>query len=451
MGVRSQTWTKPTSESSFTPTRIRFLQRRCACGGTPGPDGECAECREKRLQRRFTGLVGPVTAPAVVHEVLRSPGQSLDPATRTFMEPRFDHDFSQVRVHRDAKATESARAVNALAYTVGRDVVFGAGQYAPRTRAGQRLLAHELTHVMQQANSSTPQQYSTFPNSDHLEQEASASAEGILTNSLLPPLSSSITMVQRQVAGRDAGVDAGSLDAGVTRTADAGEASTTEYVVVKGDTLGKIARQFGTTTEALMRLNGLKATTIQIGQRLRVPASAGCGVVVPTDADTQLLAGVIFAEASPTASDQAEREAIGWSFVNSVQHTKQLCAGIICPTLKPRQRKDQCTRDRRDLGETLPEAVRIGSLAVGGSRWNMVMSGNTMLPAATLCGLVSSERTALTRAITAAQAVNGGTATAPSYLRFNRAKDSPPSPRMELAGNHEGHTFYRFKPDRTCG
>ena len=89
-------------------------------------------------------------APPIVHEVLRSPGQPLDAATRAFMEPRFGHDFSTVRVHTDAKAAASAHAVRALAYTVGRDVVFGVGQYQPDTAMGQHLLTHELTHVMQQ-------------------------------------------------------------------------------------------------------------------------------------------------------------------------------------------------------------------------------------------------------------------------------------------------------------
>ncbi len=68
------------------------------------------------------------------------------------MEPRFGHDFSRVRVHTGSKAVTSATTVNALAYTVGRDVVFGAGQYAPNTSDGKRLLAHELTHVVQQDN-----------------------------------------------------------------------------------------------------------------------------------------------------------------------------------------------------------------------------------------------------------------------------------------------------------
>lgn len=88
--------------------------------------------------------------PMIVQEVLNSSGQPLDPAARDFMEPRFGHAFSNVRVHTDAKAAESARAVNASAYTVGRDVVFGAGQYVPGTTKGYRLLAHELAHVEQQ-------------------------------------------------------------------------------------------------------------------------------------------------------------------------------------------------------------------------------------------------------------------------------------------------------------
>lgn len=89
-----------------------------------------------------------------MHDVLRSPGQPLDAATRAFFEPRFGYDLSQVRVHADAKAAGSARAVRALAYTVGRDVVFGSGQFSPGTAAGQKLLAHELAHAVQQSSTS---------------------------------------------------------------------------------------------------------------------------------------------------------------------------------------------------------------------------------------------------------------------------------------------------------
>src|SRR5262245_5476667 len=87
---------------------------------------------------------------SIVQDVLSSPGQPLDAATRAFFEPRFGHHFGQVRVHADAKSAESAHALNALAYTVGRDVVFGMGQYKPTTQYGRQPLAHELTHVVQQ-------------------------------------------------------------------------------------------------------------------------------------------------------------------------------------------------------------------------------------------------------------------------------------------------------------
>ena len=90
-------------------------------------------------------------APASVDRVLASPGRPLEPALRQDMEQRFGHDFSRVRVHSDAAAEQSARDVNANAYTVGHNVVFGAGRFAPGTHEGRRLIAHELTHVVQQS------------------------------------------------------------------------------------------------------------------------------------------------------------------------------------------------------------------------------------------------------------------------------------------------------------
>ncbi|VWX57033.1 conserved hypothetical protein [Burkholderiales bacterium 8X] len=89
-------------------------------------------------------------APPVVHEALASSARGLDAPTRAFMEPHFGRDFSQVRVHDDSLADESARAVGANAFTVGPDIVFAAGRFAPGTDTGRRLLAHELAHVVQQ-------------------------------------------------------------------------------------------------------------------------------------------------------------------------------------------------------------------------------------------------------------------------------------------------------------
>lgn len=124
----------------------------CSRCGTRDPESRLAEERTKNpvLNRSLANKPQVFDAPPIIYDVLRSPGKPLDNEIRTFMEPRFGHDFSRVRIHTDEKAVESARAVNALAYTVGRHVVFGAGQFAPGTDATRKLLAHELTHVVQQ-------------------------------------------------------------------------------------------------------------------------------------------------------------------------------------------------------------------------------------------------------------------------------------------------------------
>ncbi|MGF1643977.1 MAG: DUF4157 domain-containing protein [Thiotrichales bacterium] len=180
--------------SRFTPARVQpLLQRKCACGAQASTlSGECEECRQRalgvqtqlaisqpgdpwereadqvaarvtqlsdadiahraprQLQRLGDGPVAGIRAPGVVERVLHQSGQTLEPTTRAFFEPRLGYDLSRVRVHRDPAAAASARAVNAHAYTVGQHVVFGTGQYAPATSRGRALLAHELTHVIQQ-------------------------------------------------------------------------------------------------------------------------------------------------------------------------------------------------------------------------------------------------------------------------------------------------------------
>jgi Domain of unknown function (DUF4157) len=138
---------------SVPPVRSNLLQPKCACGGTAGPTGQWEECRVKWLQGKIANPKSEIRndslAPPIVHEVLAESGQPLNADTRSLMQSRFGHDFSRVRIHTDAKAAESARAVNALAYTVGRNVVFGAGQYEPQSIGGRELIAHELAHVTQ--------------------------------------------------------------------------------------------------------------------------------------------------------------------------------------------------------------------------------------------------------------------------------------------------------------
>ena len=87
-------------------------------------------------------------APASVDQVLASPGRPMDPTLQQDMEQRFGYDFSRVRVHSGGAAEQSAQEVNADAYTAGHNIVFGAGRFAPETREGRRLIAHELTHVV---------------------------------------------------------------------------------------------------------------------------------------------------------------------------------------------------------------------------------------------------------------------------------------------------------------
>ncbi|HSJ52980.1 MAG TPA: DUF4157 domain-containing protein [Anaerolineae bacterium] len=117
----------------------------------PAPEGE-------RLQASPAGPAGAgrIAVPPIVDEALALPGQPLDPGTRRLMEPRFGHGFGSVRVHTGPLAERSAESVAARAYTVGSHIVFGAGRYAPASRDGQRLLAHELTHVVQQGGGEGP-------------------------------------------------------------------------------------------------------------------------------------------------------------------------------------------------------------------------------------------------------------------------------------------------------
>jgi hypothetical protein len=135
--------------------------------------------------------------------VLRSPGQPLDAATRVFMEPRFGHNFSRVRVHTDARAAESARAVGAAAYTVGYDIVFGEGQFEPGTRNGRQLLAHELTHVVQQRGAHSPRddghQVQTL---QRVPDENGGSASGSDLSSQLGAIADDMETVQAAAAQR---------------------------------------------------------------------------------------------------------------------------------------------------------------------------------------------------------------------------------------------------------
>jgi hypothetical protein len=128
--------------------------------------------------------------PETVREVLRAPGQPLDNTTREFMEPRFGFDFSKVRIHTDAKAAASADGVNALAYTVRRNIVFSAGRFRPETGEGRQLLGHELANVIQQESNaaSTPEAALSVGGADTPEEaQAHAIAGDIMASPVARP------------------------------------------------------------------------------------------------------------------------------------------------------------------------------------------------------------------------------------------------------------------------
>ena len=128
------------------------LLRKCACGGNKQSDDE--KRKSALLQRKGQR---PITAaeeegvPAVVDTALRSGGEALPEAVRSHFEASFGHDFSRVKIHTDGVAAQSARSVGARAFTVGSDIVFNSNEFQPHSPAGRHLLAHELTHVVQQS------------------------------------------------------------------------------------------------------------------------------------------------------------------------------------------------------------------------------------------------------------------------------------------------------------
>ena len=134
---------------------IPELRRKCAVGNES--EQECSECGNRLAREREAASESAGSeAPAIVGDVLKTPGQPLAESARRALEPRFGYDFSRIRVHDGPEAAESASAVKAAAYTVGNHIVFGPGRYAPGTNEGDRLLAHELTHTIQQTGGVWP-------------------------------------------------------------------------------------------------------------------------------------------------------------------------------------------------------------------------------------------------------------------------------------------------------
>ena len=127
----------------------------------------------KAPRRRGPDQASQTNLPANVRDVVRSPGQPLNSRAATTLEGRLGHDFGRVRVHTDAQADSSARTLGAMAYTIGDNIVFASGRYSPHTTEGQRLLAHEAVHVVQQGRAGSPHP-GVAPADSAAEQEADA-------------------------------------------------------------------------------------------------------------------------------------------------------------------------------------------------------------------------------------------------------------------------------------
>jgi hypothetical protein len=172
------------------------IQRSCAACSAGGSCPKCGTEEEKKVQRKVDSNAGAFDS-TVPDDFLNSlgAGQSLDHPTRTFMESSFGADFSAVRVHTGAAAAETAHSVNALAYTVGRNIVFGSGQFDPQSNSGRRLLAHELTHTIQQGAVGAGRESGAASSSNTLQREpadeASSSGPSIYDDEVMPEPSDS--------------------------------------------------------------------------------------------------------------------------------------------------------------------------------------------------------------------------------------------------------------------
>jgi len=234
--------TQPARLRGSSPVTHGLLQRKCGCGNHTVAGGECTECAKKKrlLQRRLAIGSGsdplereadriadqvvnapahsPVggaplqiqryagqhasenaeTAPASVESVLAREGDPLESGLRQDMERRFGHDFSRVRIHSGRDARQSARDISASAYTVGHNIVFDAGRFAPGTIDGRRLLAHELTHVVQQSMADRiVNQSESHPSRSSIS--PSVQKSGSSGGSVSAPVHASANILQRQV------------------------------------------------------------------------------------------------------------------------------------------------------------------------------------------------------------------------------------------------------------
>jgi hypothetical protein len=188
---------KRTAAPSFTAVREGTIQR---CAAAPCSVCSAQEDEQSVMRQRAFVSGEPPTVPAIVRDVLRSRGQPLDAATRALFEPRFGHDFSGVRIHADETAARAADAIGATAFTVGSSISFGRGMYQPGTAPGLQLLAHELTHTVQQRGRIASAQPSLRVGAanDAAESTAERVANAVLAGQSIPRIGATGAIIRRK-------------------------------------------------------------------------------------------------------------------------------------------------------------------------------------------------------------------------------------------------------------
>ncbi|MET0309934.1 MAG: DUF4157 domain-containing protein [Sphingomonas sp.] len=188
------------------PSRL-LVQRKCGCGTHAPGGGQCSACARNKVQRNAdqTGAEAPSNAV----EIPNGSSRSIDPAVRSEMESGFGRNFSDVRIHDNSASHAAAEAMNARAFTVGQSIHFGAGEYAPQTPGGKRLLAHELTHTIQQQGvGGDIQRFAAegmVADVGHLEAEADRAADQVVAGRLAQVSGSAGTLApQLDEKGKDA-------------------------------------------------------------------------------------------------------------------------------------------------------------------------------------------------------------------------------------------------------
>ena len=257
----------------------------------------CTACEDEdtdTIQTKRASSAGAEAGldPAAAARAADRGGQPLPGSLRSWFEPRFGHGLGPVRLHTDSEAAAGARAVQARAYTIGNDIVFGAGEYQPATPDGRRLLAHELTHTVQQ--SALPR---GGTGSIHrlIQRSCSTAAGKVVVVADGKPCTHTVVVHDTLYSlGLLYGVTVDEIKTANTLTSNtitpgqvltipiAGGAGTVSYTVKSKETLYSIAKKHGVSVADIQKANGMKGTDIKAGQTILIPVKGGAAAPAKT-------------------------------------------------------------------------------------------------------------------------------------------------------------------------